>query len=91
MAFKPTGFAQGKYLCMEAYMKTFLLMLALLAFAAVPPLTIAQEKSTKPAKAEKVYCCHEKGPEKGKCDKLHTKAECEKEGGKVVKDCKECK
>jgi hypothetical protein len=76
---------------MEAYMKTFFLMLALLAFAAVPPLTIAQEKSTKPTKAEKVYCCHEKGPEKGKCDKLHTKAECEKEGGKVVKDCKECK
>jgi hypothetical protein len=72
---------------MEAHMKTFFLVLTLLAFAAIPPLTIAQEKSTKPTKAEKVYCCHEKG----KCDKLHTKEECEKEGGKVVKDCKECK
>jgi len=72
-------------------MKRFFLIFALLAFAAVAPLTIAQEKSTKPAKPEKVYCCHEKGPEKGKCDKLHTKVECEKEGGRVVKDCKECK
>jgi hypothetical protein len=71
-------------------MKTFFLALALLAFAAVPPLTVAQDKSSKPAKAEKVYCCHDKGPEKGQCDKLHTKEECEKEG-KVVKDCKECK
>jgi hypothetical protein len=87
MASKPEGFTWGKYLCTEAHMKTFLLMLALLAFAAVPPLTIAQDKSTKPTKVEKVYCCHEKG----KCDKLHTKEECEKEGGKVVKDCKECK
>lgn len=71
-------------------MKTFFLMIALLAFVAVPQSTIAQEKSTKPTKAEKVYCCHEKGPHKG-CDKLHTKEECEKEGGRVVKDCKECK
>jgi hypothetical protein len=72
-------------------MKTFLLVLALLAFTAVPPFAIAQDKSSKPTKAEKVYCCHEKGHEKGKCDKLHTKDECEKEGGRVVRDCKECK
>jgi hypothetical protein len=76
---------------MEANMKAFFLVLALLAFAAVPPLTIAQEKSTKPAKVEKVYCCHEKGHGKGKCDKLHTKEECEKEDGKVVSSCKDCK
>ncbi len=69
-------------------MKQFLLMLAILSFAAVPPLTIAQEKSTK---AEKVYCCHEKGHDQGKCDKLHTKEVCEKEGGKVVSTCRECK
>ncbi|MBM3301008.1 MAG: hypothetical protein FJY85_13775 [Deltaproteobacteria bacterium] len=68
-------------------MKGPFLIVALLALAAAPALTIAQEKSTKPTKAEKVYCCHEKG----KCDKLHTKEECEKEGGKVVKDCKDCK
>jgi hypothetical protein len=72
-------------------MKRFSLILALLAFVAVPPLAIAQEKSAKPAKAEKVYCCHEKGDHKGKCDKLHTKEDCEKEGGRVVNNCKECK
>lgn len=75
-------------------MKTFFLVLALLAFAAAPLLTVAQGTSTKPAKPakpEKVYCCHEKGPEKGKCDKLHTREECEKEGGKVVSNCRECK
>jgi hypothetical protein len=72
-------------------MKHFLLMLALLSFAAVPPLTIAQDKSTTPTKAEKIYCCHEKGHDKGKCDKLHTREVCEKEGGKVVSTCRECK
>jgi hypothetical protein len=72
---------------MEIYMKTLCFVLAMLAFAAIPALTIAQNKSTTPTKAEKIYCCHEKG----KCDKLHTKEVCEKEGGKVVKDCKECK
>jgi hypothetical protein len=72
-------------------MKTILFVIAFLAFAAAPPLTIAHEKSTKSTKAERVYCCHEKGPEKGKCDKLHTKDECEKEGGRVVSNCKECK
>ena len=72
-------------------MKRLFLVLALLVFAAVPPLTIAQQKSTKPVKAEKVYCCHVKGHDKGKCDKLHTKEECEKDGSKVVKDCKQCR
>jgi hypothetical protein len=38
-------------------------------------------------KGERVFCCHGKG----KCDNLHGKADCEKEGGKVVKSCKECK
>jgi|WetSurMetagenome_2_1015567.scaffolds.fasta_scaffold383833_2 hypothetical protein len=90
--FRPQEFLSGSIFPQtEVFMKRLFLVLALLAFAAVPPLTIAQEKSTKPAKAEKVYCCHEKGHEKGKCDKLHTKSECEKEGGRVVKDCKECK
>jgi hypothetical protein len=87
--FRPQRFLWGSiFPKTEVFMKRFFLILALTAFAAVPPLTIAEEKSTK---AVKVYCCHEKGHEKGKCDKLHTKDECEKEGGKVVKDCKECK
>lgn len=34
----------------------------------------------------KVICCHD-----GKCDTEHTLLECAKLGGKVVKDCKECK
>ena len=86
--FRPQRFLWGSiFPKTEVFMKRLFLILALLAFAAVPPLTIGQEKSTKPTKAVKVYCCHEKG----KCDKLHTKEECEKEGGKVVKDCKECK
>lgn len=72
-------------------MKRFFLVFTLLAFAMLSPLAIAQEKSPKTARAEKVYCCHVKGHDIGKCDKLHTKEECEKEGGKVVKDCKECK
>ncbi|MBI5252658.1 MAG: hypothetical protein HY912_24445 [Desulfomonile tiedjei] len=51
-------------------------------------LTMAQMKAAKTNEKEsKVYCCHGKGD----CDKIHTKAECEKEGGKVVKSCKECK
>jgi hypothetical protein len=75
---------------MEVPMKTLFLVLALAAFAAVPPLTIAQDKPAKAIKAEKVYCCHDKGHDKGKCDKLHTREECEKEG-KVVESCKDCK
>lgn len=49
--------------------------------------TVLNAHDQKPAKEEKVYCCHEKN----QCDKLHTKADCEKEGGKVVTHCRECK
>jgi hypothetical protein len=65
----------------------------LLVFVAVSVVTVfcavAHESSSNPkaAKQLKVYCCHGKGD----CDKIHTKAECEKEGGKVVKHCKDCK
>lgn len=65
-------------------MRKVLLSFAVLAFLATVSLN-AQEQ--KPLADERVYCCHEKG----KCDKLHAKSECEKEGGKVVKSCKECK
>jgi hypothetical protein len=69
---------------MEVLMKKVLLLLSILGvLVAVPILALDQ----KPVKEPKVYCCHDKS----KCDKLHIKAECEKEGGKVVKDCKECK
>lgn len=71
-------------------MKRFVIMTALLAFVSTTPLVFAHEKSSKELKENKgqrVYCCWGKG----KCDKQHTKDECDKEGGKVVKDCKECK
>ena len=50
-------------------------------------LTLADDKHSTSEKGPKVYCCHGKGD----CDKIHTRAECEKEGGKVVDNCKECK
>ena len=65
----------------------------LLVFVGVSVATlswaVAHESSSNPkaVKQLKVYCCHGKGD----CDKIHTKAECEKEGGKVVKHCKDCK
>ncbi len=71
-------------------MKKFIVGFVLIALAVVPPLSLSHEKSSKEAKetkGERVYCCWGKG----KCDKQHTKEECEKEGGKVVQHCRECK
>lgn len=65
-------------------MAKFLTIVFLLAFMVAVPIAMAAEK---PAAGPKVACCHKKG----ECDNLHTKAECEKEGGKVVKSCKDCK
>ncbi len=72
-------------------MKTFISLLAVTALAMIPLSAIGHGESSKSTKGDRVYCCHEKGPERGKCDKLHTKEDCEKEGGKVVTSCKECK
>ncbi len=68
-------------------MKKIILLCGLLAFAASLDLNAHETKSTKDQKEEKVYCCHDKN----NCDKLHTRADCEKEGGKVVNSCRECK
>jgi hypothetical protein len=71
-------------------MRKFIAVVAFIAFVAVPPAAISHEKSSKESsetKGERVYCCWGKG----KCDKQHTKAECEKEAGKVVGHCRECK
>jgi hypothetical protein len=61
------------------------LIMTFVFFSSAP----AHESKTeaKPTKEPKVYCCHGKND----CDKIHTKAECEKEGGKVVENCKQCK
>jgi len=64
--------------------------LALIGLIVVSLLAFAHEKSSKESKetkGERVYCCWGKG----KCDKQHTKDECEKEGGKVVNHCRDCK
>jgi hypothetical protein len=71
-------------------MRKIVVGLALFAMTAVGPLVLAHEKSSKElkeTKGQRVYCCWGKG----KCDKQHSKDECEKEGGKVVQNCKECK
>lgn len=72
-------------------MKNVILVLAWLSMVAFCGLGVAHEQPSKAKKSERVYCCHLTGPEKGQCDKLHTKEDCEKDGGKVVKDCKECR
>jgi hypothetical protein len=75
---------------MEVLMKAFVVILLSFVLAcAMIPGAWAQGATKEP----KVYCCHVKGHSHGagKCDKMHTKTECEKEGGKVVNDCKECK
>lgn len=70
-------------------MKQLVMMILSFALVGATPVLITAQMAKEP----KVYCCHGKGHShgKGKCDKLHTKSECEKEGGLVVSDCKECK
>jgi hypothetical protein len=70
-------------------MKKVVSMIVLMLFL-VAGLSFAEKNhgaTDSKSKGEKVYCCHGKGD----CDKLHTKAECEKDGGKVVPTCKDCK
>ncbi len=71
-------------------MKKIIIFLAIFGLTAVPLTVFAHEKSSseaKQTKGERVYCCWGKG----KCDKQHTKDECNKEGGKIVSNCRECK
>lgn len=71
-------------------MKNLITLIAVAAFAlSAVSWSVAHESKPgeKTEKGPKVYCCHGKGD----CDRIHTKAECEKEGGKVVNHCKECK
>ncbi len=71
-------------------MKTLLVVLTLAAFALAAPLAMAQGQTpaAKPG-AEKpgvINCCKD-----GKCAQVKAEADCTKAGGKVVKDCKDCK
>jgi len=70
-------------------MKTFLVVLTLVAFALAAPLAMAADKPAAMGGGEKaqiINCCN-----KGKCAQVKTEADCTKAGGKVVKDCKDCK
>jgi hypothetical protein len=66
-------------------MKKMVLLLTLVVFMLAVPLAMAAEKPAAPPAADKVNCCTA-----GKCAPM-PKADCEKGGGKVVKDCKDCK
>ncbi|MDQ7784833.1 MAG: hypothetical protein RDU20_18260 [Desulfomonilaceae bacterium] len=68
-------------------MKRLALMFILVICLVSVPFTATPHGDGKPQKGKRVFCCYGKG----KCDNLHTKADCEKEGGKVVTSCKECK
>lgn len=73
-------------------MKRFINLLVVAAFVVAVPLAMAQTDTgkapagspDKPAKL--INCCV-----KGKCEQVKSEADCAKAGGKVVKDCKECK
>ena len=70
-------------------MKTFLVVLTLVAFALAAPLAMAADQPAPMGGGEKgkiVNCC-----DKGKCSEVKSEADCTKAGGKVVKDCKDCK
>ena len=67
-------------------MKRVCVLIVVLALLVSMPIIVAGHGDGKGQKGERVFCCHGKG----KCDNLHGKADCEKEGGKVVKSCKEC-
>ena len=69
-------------------MKRFLYVLTIAAFlfsvTAAVATNVVETQAEKAAKT--VNCCI-----KGQCKKAPSAADCAKAGGKVVKDCKECK
>jgi hypothetical protein len=78
---------KNEFTVLEVSMKKVLVLIIVAALLVFMPVIVAGHGNGKEKKGERVSCCHGKG----KCDNLHGKADCEKEGGKVVKDCKECK
>jgi hypothetical protein len=72
-------------------MKKLLVLLTLAAFVFSVPMAMAAGETPGAAKAgdkpaAKINCCA-----KGKCTQVGSEADCAKEMGKVVKDCKDCK
>lgn len=78
---------EKKFRVPEVSMKRALVLIVVAALLVSMPVLAAGHGNAKVQKGERIFCCHGKG----KCDNLHGKADCEKEGGKVVKSCKECK
>jgi len=78
---------RNEFTLLEVSMKRALVLIVVAALLVSMPVIVAGHGDEKGQKSERVFCCHGKG----KCDNLHGKADCEKEGGKVVKNCKECK
>jgi hypothetical protein len=73
-------------------MKKLMYLLTMAAFVFSVTMAVAEGPAKPGAKAEAakpakgVDCCV-----KGACKSVPTAADCAKAGGKVVKDCKECK
>lgn len=68
-------------------MKKVLYMLTLAAFLFAAPLAMAAgETGAAPKMGTTINCCV-----KGKCQSVKGVADCTKAGGKIVKDCKDCK
>jgi len=73
-------------------MRNFVYLLTLVVFLISAPLAMAAQDTPAagkaPVAAEKpsVNCCN-----KGQCKQVGSEADCAKDGGKIVKDCKECK
>jgi len=70
-------------------MKKFFVLLTLAAFLVSATMTMAQdtpkkEPSAKPGQT--INCCV-----KGECKQVAGEADCTKAGGKVLKECKDCK
>ena len=61
-------------------MKRLFLLIIVMVCLVSAPLIATPHGDGKPQKGKRVFCCYGKG----KCDNLHTKTACEKEGGKVV-------
>jgi hypothetical protein len=69
----------------EARMKKLLVLVTIMVFAMAVPFAVAQTDKKADKVDKKINCCI-----KGECQEM-TKAECKKEKGKVVADCKKCK
>jgi hypothetical protein len=72
-------------------MRNFVYLLTLVVFLISAPLAMAAQDTPaagkSPLAAEKsINCCN-----KGQCKQVGSEADCTKDGGKVVKECKDCK